>query len=173
MCTLNNLAFSFLRGTISPPPTLVALTYNHSVKRILWAIEWCARWLSRWSGWRDGVTWVYSGEFFWKSWILVQLHMSPKKYTSWTTLLMKQLNLPPLPTLTLYHRHTQPGSCLLTDVSEAAEHDDDLCCAGRGCRGGRGVKDWRSWAISVVHRCWKCYCTATHVCQTLCVLWII
>ena len=68
----------------------------------------------------------------------------PKKYTSWTTLLMKQLNLPPLPTLTLYHRHTQPGSCLLTDVSEAAEHDDDLCCAGRGCRGGRGVKDWRS-----------------------------
>ena len=63
---------------------------------------------------------------------------------SWTTLLMKQLNLPPLPTLTLYHRHTQPGSCLLTDVSEAAEHDDDLCCAERGCRGGRGVKDWRS-----------------------------
>ena len=93
--------------------------------------------------------------------------MSPKKYTSWTTLLMKQLNLPPLPTLTLYHRHTQPGSCLLTDVSEAAEHDDDLCCAGRGCRGGRGVKDWRSWAISVVHRFWKCYCTATDSMCTL------
>ena len=55
-----------------------------------------------------------------------------KKYTSWTTLLMKQLNLPPLPTPTLYHRHTQPGSCLLTDASEAAEHDDDLRCAGRG-----------------------------------------